>query len=144
MSGKSVVAAGLIIFRRFSDEIQYLLLQTSYGEKHWTPPKGHVDPGESERETAIRETEEEAGLNPTDYTIIDSFHKTLHYEVRGKPKRVEYWLSELKDPNVKVKLSEEHINYEWLNIHDVMTYISKYKDMQEVLSEAENHIKSNL
>ena len=33
-------AAGLIIFRRITNEIEFLLLQTSYGEHHWTPPKG--------------------------------------------------------------------------------------------------------
>jgi hypothetical protein len=35
------VAAGFIIFRRVGQNpIEYLLLQTSYGEHHWTPPKG--------------------------------------------------------------------------------------------------------
>ena len=34
-------AAGFIIFRRVAQTpIEYLLLQTSYGEHHWTPPKG--------------------------------------------------------------------------------------------------------
>jgi hypothetical protein len=34
-------AAGFIIFRRMAQTpIEYLLLQTSYGEHHWTPPKG--------------------------------------------------------------------------------------------------------
>ena len=41
-------AAGLVIFRRrdLSCQPEWLLLQTSYGEHHWTPPKGHLDPGE--------------------------------------------------------------------------------------------------
>ena len=41
-------AAGLVIFRRrdLTSDPQWLLLQTSYGEHHWTPPKGHLDPGE--------------------------------------------------------------------------------------------------
>lgn len=34
------LAAGLILFRRISTHIEYLLLQTSYGDNHWTPPKG--------------------------------------------------------------------------------------------------------
>ncbi len=34
-------AAGFIVFRRIGQNpIEYLLLQTSYGEHHWTPPKG--------------------------------------------------------------------------------------------------------
>lgn len=35
------IAAGFIIFRRLGQTpIEYLLLQTSYGQHHWTPPKG--------------------------------------------------------------------------------------------------------
>ena len=33
-------AAGFIIFRKISDNFEYLLLQASYGTHHWTPPKG--------------------------------------------------------------------------------------------------------
>lgn len=48
--GMAVRACGLIIFRRLqsapsskvTDGIEYLLLQTSYGTHHWTPPKGDV------------------------------------------------------------------------------------------------------
>lgn len=35
-------AAGLVIYRKTNDIIQFLLLQTSYGEHHWTPPKGKL------------------------------------------------------------------------------------------------------
>ena len=44
MSPKSDVvrAAGFIIFRRVPPHniVEYLLMQTSYGQNHWTPPKG--------------------------------------------------------------------------------------------------------
>lgn len=33
-------AAGFLIFRRLNAQIEYLLLKASYGNKHWTPPKG--------------------------------------------------------------------------------------------------------
>lgn len=35
-------AAGFLLYRKFESEIQYLLLKASYGNKHWTPPKGIV------------------------------------------------------------------------------------------------------
>ena len=92
-----VRAAGLLIYRLFNNEIQYLMLRTSYGEHHWTPPKGkdscvfsrkhrffqgHVDPGESMREAAVRETMEEAGLKAEDYEIDENFEWKLNYQVR--------------------------------------------------------------
>ena len=33
-------ACGFVIFRRIRGMIEYLLMQVSYGEHHWTPPKG--------------------------------------------------------------------------------------------------------
>lgn len=41
-SAGGLVAAGLIIFRKIQSNIEYLLLQTSYGQHHWTPPKGKM------------------------------------------------------------------------------------------------------
>ena len=40
----AVRAAGFILFRRAPPklEIEYLLMQTSYGKHHWTPPKGNA------------------------------------------------------------------------------------------------------
>ena len=37
------VAAGFILYRRAVKEIEYLMLQTSYGIQHWTPPKGEME-----------------------------------------------------------------------------------------------------
>lgn len=39
---------------------------------------GHVDPGEDDMETALRETEEEAGLNPKEhYELDEGFRREL-------------------------------------------------------------------
>lgn len=38
---------------------------------------GHVDPGESDLETALRETEEEAGLTKADLRILADFNKRI-------------------------------------------------------------------
>ncbi|XP_033749545.1 bis(5'-nucleosyl)-tetraphosphatase [asymmetrical]-like [Pecten maximus] len=142
MAGKEVVAAGFIVFRSLSSEIQYLLLQTSYGQHHWTPPKGHVDPGESEFETALRETAEEAGLNKSHLEIVDNFKKTLHYPVNGRPKRVVYWLAKMKDPEMPVTLSDEHIDFKWLKLEEANKLISQYKDMQTVFNETDEFLKT--
>lgn len=61
MEGRLYRAAGIVIFRRLAGQIQYLLLQASYGDHHWTPPKGFLDPGEDDFSAAVRETTEEAG-----------------------------------------------------------------------------------
>lgn len=135
------VAAGFVVFRRISNGIEYLLLQTSYGIHHWTPPKGHVDPGESDLETAYRETREESGLEQSDIKVYEDTKKTLNYKVKGKPKVVHYWLAELVNPSAKVKLSNEHQDFKWLSLKEACE-LSGYKDMQDVLVDFDNFLKS--
>ena len=73
--------------------------------------------------------------------ILEGFEKVLTYEVKGKPKKVIYWLSELKDPNTCVVLSHEHQRFEWLALKDALEY-SKYQDMKEALQAAHDFINS--
>ncbi|XP_069361301.1 bis(5'-nucleosyl)-tetraphosphatase [asymmetrical] [Maniola hyperantus] len=127
-------AAGLVIFRHTNQIIQFLLLQTSYGVHHWTPPKGHVDPGESDWETALRETKEEAGLSENELDIYKDISKILNYKVNGKPKVVVYWLAKLKNPDQKVTLSDEHQDLKWLPLQEAKE-VSGFEDMQNLLAE---------
>ncbi|KAJ2948340.1 hypothetical protein O0L34_g7579 [Tuta absoluta] len=127
-------AAGLVIFRTINQAVQFLMLQTSYGEHHWTPPKGHVDPGESDWITALRETKEEAGLSENELEVYKDISKTLNYEVKGKPKVVVYWLAKLKDPEYPVTLSHEHQDLKWLVLKDAQK-IAGFEDMQQLLEE---------
>ena len=106
---------------------------------------GHVDPGESEFETALRETEEESGYRLADLSIVKEYKRELNYEVKGKPKRVVYWLAKLNNPEAAVTLSHEHIDYKWLNLQQAFEY-AQYQDMQETLKDAHEYInnKTNL
>lgn len=136
-----VRAAGLVIFRRVSNDVHYLMMQTSYGEHHWTPPKGHVDPGENDLQTALRETQEEAGLCETDFKVLD-FKRELHYPVKGKAKVVVYWLAELTNPKAEVRLSHEHQGFEWAALARAME-LAKYPDLQGLLKDCSDYLKEN-
>nr|XP_060617152.1 bis(5'-nucleosyl)-tetraphosphatase [asymmetrical] [Anolis sagrei ordinatus] len=144
----SVRACGLIIFRKLQElssasTIEFLLLQTSYGSHHWSPPKGHVDPGEDDLQTALRETKEEAGLDASQFTILDGFRKELNYTANGKPKTVVYWLAEMKDSNAEIKLSSEHIAFRWLSLGEACK-LAEFLDMQSTLKEAHQFLCSKV
>lgn len=82
----------------------------------WDLPKGHVDPGESEIECALRELEEETGI-PSDAIELDpDFRFTHDYRVidrTGAPrdKTLVVFLGTLIR-DVEILLSE-HPGYEW-------------------------------
>jgi len=82
----AVRAAGIIVYRAVASGAEYLLLQTSYGQHHWTPPKGHVDPGEDEWTAAVRETKEEAGLRETDLHFVKE--KEDKFKVKMRPAQI--------------------------------------------------------
>ncbi|XP_019665992.1 bis(5'-nucleosyl)-tetraphosphatase [asymmetrical] isoform X2 [Ailuropoda melanoleuca] len=131
-------ACGLIIFRRRliptvdKPAIEFLLLQAS---------DGHVDPGENDLETALRETQEEAGITAGQLTIIEGFRRELNYVARGKPKTVIYWLAEVKDYNVEIRLSQEHQAYRWLGL-DEACQLAKFKEMKAALQEGHQFLCS--
>ena len=47
-------SCGTVTFTKIDGEIKYLLTRTDYGVYGFA--KGHVEDGESERQTAVRET----------------------------------------------------------------------------------------
>ena len=59
-----VVSAGGLLYRQRDDGIDVVLAgrRRPNGEMVWGIPKGHVEAGESARETAVREVREETGM----------------------------------------------------------------------------------
>ena len=58
-------SAGCLVRARFDGELRYLVVHPSGAYNRRSPdsiPKGLVEPGESDEETALRETREETGL----------------------------------------------------------------------------------
>lgn len=82
-----LVAAAYVVLLRPGGDGDEVLLQlrrgTGYRDGHWATLAGHVDPGESVHEAAVREAHEEAGitLDPADLQPLT----TLHRFERGGP-----------------------------------------------------------
>lgn len=74
--------------------------------------------------------------------MVQDFKEALHYPVEGKPKTVYYFLAELKDPCAPVKLSDEHINYQWANLEQSKLLSGTYTKINDVLDKAEQHLNS--
>lgn len=104
---------------------------------------GHVDPGESDMETALRETKEEAGLEKSDLNIYEDARYEIKYNVKGQPKTVVYWLAEFTNKNKSISMSSEHIAYKWLPIKEACD-LSRYNEMQETLNFFDRYINEKL
>lgn len=85
-------------------------------------PKGHIEDGESEVMTAIRETKEEVGL---DVNVNSKLRFTISYSLSNNIiKEVVYFVSFLKgDSNITIQ-EDEVDSYFWVNIKDVYDLLS--------------------
>lgn len=53
--------AGGVVFRRRGGAVEYLLVQSDKDRKQYVVPKGHIEPGDDMRETAVRKVFEKTG-----------------------------------------------------------------------------------
>jgi 8-oxo-dGTP pyrophosphatase MutT (NUDIX family) len=87
----------------------------------WDLPKGHREPGESERECAAREVCEECGLDPTFLTVGDEITRTVHSYVTAaghaeEKHTVWFHISYTGNPSLVSPQTEEEItDLEWLS-----------------------------
>jgi 8-oxo-dGTP pyrophosphatase MutT (NUDIX family) len=68
-------SAGGVAYRRLPNGHIDIALIATHGGARWQLPKGSVEPDETSLETAIREVEEEAGLQ----TVDEGFLQTIDY-----------------------------------------------------------------
>ncbi len=132
-------SAGAIIFIR-EKEIKYILLH--YESGHWDFVKGHIEENEDEKETVTREAKEEVGIK--DLKFIPNFKEKIQFFYRRDDlieKEVIYYLAETKTK--KVKLSYEHIGYEWLNYKEALKQLT-FKDSRTILKKAHKMLTSSL
>ena len=108
---------------------------------HWDFPKGHVEKGEDELQTALRELKEETGID--NVKIIDDFNHLISYNfLRGGDtilKEVVFFLGITNQE--KVSISSEHQNYAWLqyeSAYERLTYDNAKKTLKEAFVFHEN------
>lgn len=87
-------SCGAIVYRKSHGNTEILLIK-HINSGHWSFPKGHMENGETEIETAIREIKEETSVN----VMIDpTFRETVSYfPKRDTQKTVVYFIARAKN-----------------------------------------------
>jgi 8-oxo-dGTP pyrophosphatase MutT (NUDIX family) len=131
-------SCGAVVFIRKEEQIKYLLL--NYAAGHWDFVKGNVEINETEKETVLRELQEETAI--TDATFIENFKETIAYFYRRQGltvhKEVVFFIIETHTE--KVELSFEHVGYIWLDYKHAMEKLN-FKNAKDVLQRAHDFLK---
>ncbi|MFT5300388.1 MAG: bis(5'-nucleosidyl)-tetraphosphatase [Mariniblastus sp.] len=108
-------SCGFLIFRE-DPTPSFLLMRHP---DRWDLPKGHIDPGETNLECALRELFEETGITQDDIEVDPEFKHKNKYTVKykksdGEPKKKKLviYLARLTC-DVEIKLTE-HEGFEWI------------------------------
>lgn len=142
MKRESHHSAGVVVFRE-GEERSYLLLRSALTRRPvWEFPKGALEAGETELQAAERELQEETGLQPGDYSVLEGFREEEHYyftrgaeaERRLIQKKVTYFLAEWRQG--EVLLSPESTRYVWASLADAQRLL-RFPEKRRVLAAAE-------
>ena len=130
-------SCGAVVFTRQEGLIKYVIVQSKTGVYGF--PKGHVEDGESEEETARREIFEETRLK-VDFIKGFRAEDTYTFEINGKriKKNVVYFLAEYSAQAPIAQQSE-------LNAVCLMDYEScidsfQFENSKKILSDAYSYL----
>ena len=124
-------SCGAVVFRHEDDKIKYLLIRNRRSA-HWGFPKGHIEPGESDEETAIREVLEETGLR---IEILPGFVMKSNYTIQGKiEKSVSIFLANTIDTDYTLQV-EEIEECGWFDFDSALKTLN-YENDKLILNEA--------
>ena len=107
----------------YTPDQQALLLERADHPGYWQSVTGSCDPGESLRQTAVREVREETGLDAEKYALTDwnlqyefeIFEEWRHRYAPGVTRNTEHVFGlELPQPLPVILEPREHLNFQWL------------------------------
>lgn len=129
---KKEKSCGAIIY---NSNQEVLIVKHNAG--HWDFPKGHVEKGENEYETAKREVKEETNL---DIKLHEEYRYEIHYSPKeGVDKTVVFFLAENMSNEVK-KQDCEIANIGWFNYKEAKEILTYYI-ARELLEKSYNDLK---
>ena len=129
-------SCGAVVFTRSHNEIQYLIIRNLTGIYGF--PKGHVEPGETEEQTALREVFEEVGLS---VNLLSGFRSEDKYPIPQKEnttKHVVYFLGEYCNQEFAYQ-KEELTDALLLNYETAMT-LFQLESSKRILTEANDFL----
>ena len=134
--------SGGIVFRMTPDQkdIEILLIEDS--KNRWTIPKGHIEPGETAKQTAIREIGEESGLKHVD---VLTWLGKIHFKYRRLDKLVlmttQVYLVQSVDKKEHPTKEKWMNGIRWFSFSDALDAI-EYADIEKLMLIAKKKIRS--
>ena len=129
-------SCGAVVFTRTNNEIKYLLIRNLTGIYGF--PKGHVEHGETEEQTALREVSEEVGLS---VRLLPGFRIEDEHPIPQKEntiKQIVYFLGEYCSQEFTYQ--KEELTDALLVDYDTAMTLFQFESSKRILTEANNFL----
>lgn len=130
-------SCGAVIFTRQNGEILYVIIRSTGNDFGF--PKGHMEPGEDEYATALREIREEVGLK---VSIMNGFRMEDTYPLPNKPgvtKQVVYFLAEYSGQ--EIHFQPEELSGAYLMPYEEALRTLSFRETKSILAEANRFLQ---
>jgi len=135
-------SCGAVVFRDeradSGEKKKYVLMIKQSQASRFSFPKGHVESGESEFETAEREVFEETAVA---IKITEDFRETVSYSPRpGVKKQVVYFVARTDEENIKPQAGEI-VEVRWVEVGQAASMLGHAND-RRVFSLALDYVQN--
>ena len=134
-----IKSCGFIAYKQIEGRNYYLIIKSLNGDVGF--PKGHMEIGESELETAIRELKEETG---TEVNVVSGFRCQIEYHLPrtlNAIKQVVYFLGKCTSDSIVCQESEV-AEACFLSYEEALKRLT-FEETKNILRDAELFIRSN-
>lgn len=128
-------SCGAIVYRKYHGNTEILLIK-SIKSGHWSFPKGHMEEGETEEETAKREIKEETGL---DVLLDTGFREIVTYSPKRNTKKTVVYFVAIAASHELIPQKDEIAELKWLEIGQAQNVLS-YDNDRLIVNKAKSFI----
>ena len=134
--------SGGIVFRMSENQKDIVILLIQDSKSRWTIPKGHIEPGETARQTALREVSEESGLKNVELLV---WLGKIHFKYRRLDRLVlmttQIYLIRALDAKEQPTKEKWMNGIKWFKFSDALDAI-EYEDIEKLMLIAKKKLRS--
>ena len=131
-------SCGAVVFTRTDKGVKYLLIANLKGIYGF--PKGHVEAGETEEQTALREIREETSLRVTLVPGFRAVDEHLIPEKQDTMKQIVYFLAEYEGQEVAYQ--KEELSGAYLVSYEEAMGMFQFESSRRILTEANHFLQA--